>query len=63
MVLEDDFYSCGTHLLGKPDVTQPDLEWPSFRVIWEECTGYEQDDLFYNPYERWRFTALDAALG
>lgn len=108
IVLEDDFYSCGMHLLGKPDVIvsrelmqqtrktesatdsivylfevfclyllaecedgtfasgytfQPDLEWPSFRVVWEECTGYDQDDLFYNPYGRWRFTSVDAALG
>lgn len=108
IVLNDDFYSCGMHLLGKPDVIvsrelmkqtlktqsttdsivylferfcvyllaecqdgtfasgytfQPDLEWPSFRVIWEECTGYEQDDLFYNPYGRWRFTSVEAALG
>jgi hypothetical protein len=28
---------------------------PRFRVVWEECTGYESDDLFFNAFGRWRF--------
>ncbi len=98
---DEDYYSCGMHLLGKPDVIiassllknalpesdsliadvaylfnafclyilaessechfvsgnifHPDLELPSFRVIWEECQGYPEDDLYFNPYGRWRF--------
>lgn len=104
IVSDDDFYSCGMHLLGKPDVIvsgevmrrvrkesesttndvvylfetfclyliaecedgafasgntfQPDMECPSFRVVWEECTGYEQDDLLFNPFGRWRFISI-----
>jgi hypothetical protein len=94
-----DLYSCGMHLLGRPDFIvshaaiadaypgQPsamavsDLfgtfglylldecpagdfrsgntfrarsDAPRFRVIWEECTGYEEDDFFFNPFGRWR---------
>jgi hypothetical protein len=97
----EDYYSCGMHLLGKADVIiassllknalpesdsliadlaylfnafclyilaessechfvsgnifHPDLELPSFRVVWEECQGYPEDDLYFNPYGRWRF--------
>jgi hypothetical protein len=97
----DDFYTCGMHLLGKPDLiisdavlqesivakTSPvseaidlfqgfamyllaecpegkfgsghtfqlDATRPRFRVIWEKCTGYEEDDYFFNPFGRWRF--------
>lgn len=29
---------------------------PRFRVRWEACTGYEDDDFFFNPFGRWRFT-------
>ena len=28
---------------------------PRFRVSKEPCTGYEEDDFFFNPYGRWRF--------
>lgn len=28
---------------------------PRFRVLWEECTGYDEDEFFYNPFGRWRF--------
>ncbi|VTR93784.1 Uncharacterized protein OS=Gloeobacter kilaueensis JS1 GN=GKIL_1802 PE=4 SV=1 [Gemmata massiliana] len=89
-----DFYSCGMHLLGKPDlitatdlapvkdavelfrafamyllVECPDGEFasghtfsasaatPRYRVAWEPCTGYDEDDFFFNPFGRWRFTA------
>ena len=30
---------------------------PRFRVVWEPCTGYAEDDFFFNPFGRWRFTA------
>lgn len=99
-----DFYTCGMHLLGKPDVIikqsllqealadkasvvpeaiylletfciyllsespegdfapgntfQPDLEYASFRLDWEPCHGYAEDDLSFNPYGRWRFASL-----
>jgi hypothetical protein len=96
-----DVYSCGMHLLGKPDliVSQALLEphagrsvalaaaslfrvfgmyllaecpdggfvsgntfsvdqtSPRYRVIWEPCTGYAEDEFFFNPFGRWRFTA------
>jgi hypothetical protein len=97
-----DWYSCGMHLLGQPDVIisidlvketlgkvdspivdvvylfnafclfilgeradehfasgntfHPDFEFPSFCVVWEDCKGYPEDDLYFNPYGRWRFT-------
>ncbi|AMV24971.1 hypothetical protein VT84_11270 [Gemmata sp. SH-PL17] len=91
---DGDFYSCGMHLLGQPDliaatdlapvkgavelfrafamyllVECPDGEFASghtfgasnnasrYRVVWEPCTGYEEDDFFFNPFGRWRFTA------
>lgn len=100
----DDYYSCGLHLLGRPDLiaslellgkaygSAEDLGWkavhlfrafahyllaecptgqfasghtfsvdatsPRFRVIWEDCTEYDEDDFFYNPFGRWRFAEL-----
>jgi hypothetical protein len=29
---------------------------PRFRVVWEACSGYEEDEFFFNPFGRWRFT-------
>ncbi len=37
---------------------QPALDFPSFRVIWEPCEDYAEDDLYFNPYGRWRFASL-----
>jgi hypothetical protein len=31
---------------------------PRFRVSWEECTGYDEDEFFFNPFGRWRFAEL-----
>jgi hypothetical protein len=28
---------------------------PRYRVVWEPCTGYGEDDFFFNPFGRWRF--------
>jgi hypothetical protein len=28
------------------------------RLVWEECTGYEVDDFFHNPFGRWRFAEV-----
>jgi len=92
---EADFYTCGMHLLGKPDlIVATDLTpaagaaelftvfamyllaecpdggfgsghtfsmshtAPRYRVVWEPCTGYEEDEFFFNPFGRWRFTAV-----
>lgn len=101
---EGDFYTCGMHLLGQPDLIvfgellndsreatgdqgwmavhlfgvfaqyllaeckpgqfasghtfSPDAESPRFRVVWEACTGYDEDDLFFNPFGRWRFAGI-----
>jgi hypothetical protein len=30
---------------------------PRYRVVWEPCTGYDEDDYFFNPFGRWRFTS------
>lgn len=35
-----------------------DATSPRFRVLWEECTGYDEDDFFFNPFGRWRFAEL-----
>lgn len=99
-----DYWSCGMHLLGQPDVIistelakkalvssdspvqdvaylfnafclyilgentenhfqsggtfHPDSEFPSMKVVWEECLGYPEDDLYFNPYGRWRFSSI-----
>jgi hypothetical protein len=29
-----------------------------YRVVWEACTAYDEDEYFFNPFGRWRFTAL-----
>ena len=29
---------------------------PRYRVIWEPCSGYPEDDYLFNPFGRWRFT-------
>jgi hypothetical protein len=100
----DDYYTCGLHLLGQPDLiasgtllreaydSTEDQAWmavhlfrafacyllaectpgrfasghtfsldaasPRFRVLWEDCAGYEEDDFFFNPFGRWRFAEL-----
>jgi hypothetical protein len=91
---EDSFYTCGMHLLGKPDLIvateltpankavelfdvfamyllaecpdggfasghtfQASKTAPRFRVVWEQCTDYEEDEFFFNPFGRWRFIA------
>lgn len=91
---EDSFYTCGMHLLGKPDLIvatelmtankavklfdafamyllaecpdggfasgntfQAKKAAPRFRVVWEQCTDYDEDEFFFNPFGRWRFTA------
>jgi hypothetical protein len=100
----DDVFSCGLHLMGRPDLIvsgtllreafgsaedqslasvqlfrafayyliaectpgqfasghtfSMDAASPRFRVRWEECTGYEEDDFFFNPFGRWRFAEL-----
>jgi hypothetical protein len=89
----NDLYSCGMHLLGRPDLIVSDqvvsdahtaaalfatfsqyllLECTpgqfasghTFRVDddaarhvvrWEPCTGYDEDDFFFNPFGRYRF--------
>jgi hypothetical protein len=33
-----------------------DQESPRYRVIWEPCAGFAEDNLFFNPFGRWRFT-------
>ena len=104
---DDDYHTCGMHLLGRPDLivsaallrklhgSGEDPAWkavdllrvfaryllgecaegafasghtfsaaadsPRYRVLWEECTGYEENDFFYNSFGRWRFT--DASSG
>lgn len=32
-----------------------DATSPRFRVMNESCTGYDEDDFFFNPFGRWRF--------
>ncbi len=100
----DDFFTCGLHLLGRPDLIvsgallrggtdssgdqawnavnlfrtfahyllaecapgefgsgdtfSADMSSPRFRVRWEVCTGYDEDDFFFNPFGRWRFAEL-----
>jgi hypothetical protein len=29
---------------------------PQYRVVWEPCTGYAENDFFFNPFGLWRFT-------
>ncbi|MBX9668096.1 MAG: hypothetical protein K2X93_10780 [Candidatus Obscuribacterales bacterium] len=40
------------------DTFRPNEDWQRLRVRWEECTTYEPDNFFYNPYGRWRFAEL-----
>src|SRR5262249_51313766 len=93
---DEDYYTCGMHLLGKPDlIVSVDLleaidaanlfsvfalyllaecregefasghtfsaskDAPRYRVLWEPCTGYDEDDFFFNPFGRWRFTSIE----
>lgn len=42
---------------------QPDLDFPTFRVIWEPCEDFAEDDLYFNPYGRWRFASLGKNSG
>lgn len=39
-------------------IFHPDSEFPSLKVVWEECEGYPEDDLYFNPYGRWRFSSI-----
>jgi hypothetical protein len=33
-----------------------DQDSPRLRVLWEGCSGYDDDEYFFNPFGRWRFT-------
>jgi hypothetical protein len=33
-----------------------DAHSPRYRVLWEPCEEYPEDDLFHNPFGLWRFT-------
>lgn len=35
-----------------------DANSPRYRVGWEPCEGYAEDDFFFNPFGRWRLTAI-----
>jgi hypothetical protein len=49
---------CAPGQFGSGHTFSQDAESPRFRVRWEECTGYEEDDFFFNPFGRWRFAEL-----
>jgi hypothetical protein len=49
---------CTPGHFGSGHTFSPDAASPRFRVHWEECTGYEEDDFFFNPFGRWRFAEL-----
>lgn len=34
---------------------QADARSPRYRVRWEPCRGYDEDDFFFNPFGRYRF--------
>lgn len=94
---ETDYYTCGMHLLGVPDLIvdtevlaaedavelfgvfalyllaecppgsfasghtfSADKKAPRYRVVWEPCTEYEEDEFFFNPFGRWRFTPTES---
>ena len=94
---DHDHYTCGMHLLGKPDLIVATEQMPvegavvlfrafamyllaecpegtfasghtfstrseatRYRVVWEPCTGYDEDDFFFNPFGRWRFTPAES---
>jgi hypothetical protein len=97
LLADDDYISCGLHLLGQPDLIvsrsllsdadrvvnlfltfafyllsecpagqfapghtfRIDTSSPRYRVMWEACAGYAEDDLFFNPFGRWRFAERD----
>jgi len=60
------FRAFGLYLLAECRVGQfmsghtfaSDAESPRFRVIWEDCTEYEEDKFFFNPFGRWRFAGI-----
>ena len=29
------------------------------RIVWEPCTGYDEDEFFFNPFGRWRFNPVE----
>ena len=39
------------------DTFKADEKSPALRAGWEACAGYADDDLFFNPFGRWRFYA------
>lgn len=50
---------CGNTGFVHGHTFQPDQDWPRMRLVWEECDGYEIDDLFFNPFGRWRFVEVE----
>lgn len=62
----DLFVTFGLYLLvecppggfGSGHTFSADAESSRFRVRWEPCTGYEEDDFFFNPFGRWRFAEV-----
>jgi hypothetical protein len=33
-----------------------DRDAPRYRLIWDPCFGYPEDNFFFNPFGRWGFT-------
>lgn len=47
---------CGVGKFGSGHTFSVAKEAPRYRVVWEPCTGYDEEDFFFNPFGRWRFT-------
>jgi hypothetical protein len=49
---------CGEGKFHSGHTFSLDADSPRYRLIWEACSGYEEDDFFFNPFGRWRFTSV-----
>jgi hypothetical protein len=50
---------CNESSFGSGHTFRPDAAWPRLRVTWEQCTGYADDDFYFNSFGRWRFLNID----
>lgn len=49
---------CAVGYFAPGHTFRTDNHAPRFRVAWEPCTGYDEDDFFFNPFGRWRFAEV-----
>ena len=47
---------CREQVFRDGDTLRLDADGPRYKLAWEPCKYYDEDDFFFNSFGRWRFT-------